>query len=89
MKTNREALWYKEIGGDFGAFRYSLGRRWEWYDCLQCARFDNPGVFSTPRWQGPPSPRIVAAKKRAEKGKAIRCKGAAYHKKIMETLRNP
>jgi len=84
MATNRDCLWFKPYGGDHGAMRRSRGRRWVWYDCLHCARFDNPEVFSTPRWQGPPSEAIVKAMKRAYNGEAIRCKGADYHKKIRE-----
>ena len=70
MKTNKDARWYKVVGGDFGAVK--IGRRWERYSCLYCLRnaidFD---AIARLCWQGPPSEAIVRAMN--ETGQYLRC----------------
>jgi hypothetical protein len=80
MNTNKDARWYKEIGGNWGTVK--IGRKWVWYDCLLCARAWYPKQFKTVRWQGPPSAAIVNAHNNRTKFR-VTCGGANMHKIIL------
>jgi len=80
--SNRHSKWHKEIGGDWGCVK--IKNKWIWYDCLICAREKYPDKFNeTPRWQGPPSKAIIAAKINRI-NERVPCDGAAIHKRFFE-----
>ena len=58
--TNRNARWFKVVGGDFGTVK--IGGKWRRYSCLICLKRQAPGLTrSELRWQGPPSGAIQRA----------------------------
>ena len=58
---NKKAMWYKVIGGDFGAIKIS--GKWKSYRCLYCIRNQYPNLIGQNRWQGSPSSAIQKSMK--------------------------